>query len=647
MKKLLVTSALPYANGSIHIGHLVEYIQTDVWVRYWRLRGRDAIYICADDTHGTPIMIRARDEGIPPESLIERMREEHLRDFTTFQIGFDNYYSTHSEENRQLSSEIYLAQVKGGHMPEKEIEQAFCPKEQIFLPDRFIKGKCPNCGAADQYGDACEKCSKTYNAKELVEPYCSNCGATPIWKPSSHAFFRVSDFTEELQAWLKEGVRGEVSNKLQEWFKDGLQDWDITRDAPYFGFEIPGRDRQYFYVWLDAPVGYMASTLNWCNRNGADFDAYWRDSEEADVYHFIGKDIVYFHALFWPALLMGAGFRTPTGLCVHGFLTVGGEKMSKSRGTFITAQAFVEHLDPQYLRFYYAAKLDSGIDDVDLNLDDFVLRVNSDMLGKIANIPSRVMKILHDACEGRLGEMDAEGRALWSGLLERRPSIAEAYERREFSAVSRILSEAAGEINVYLEQQAPWKLARENVPRTQAVCTSALNAFKVLVTYLQPILPEFGAKFAEMVGELAFDWDSLERVVENRTIQPYTQLAKRIDPKQVTALVESQKSRKAAPVELPQLFSEPLARCQFSAAKVISAMDVPNTNGLIRLVVEADGDEATIMSKLGHDGTAARLVGREILLLKNLESRKVAGQISEGMLLAADGGEGVVPIIVR
>ena len=518
----------------------MEYLQTDIWVRYWRLRGRDVVYFCADDTHGTPVMMRAWTEGTTPEELIERMAREHLRDFTAFGVSFDLFYSTHTPENRELSGEIFAALERNGHIATREIEQAYCPKDEMFLPDRYVRGQCPSCGAPDQYGDACEVCSHTYTPRDLIEPRCARCGSTPEWRRSTHLFVRLADFEGPLREWVRSGrVQPEIANKLEEWFAEGLQDWDISRDAPYFGFEIPGHPGKYFYVWLDAPVGYMATTLAWCRRNGADFDEYWRREDAADVVHFIGKDIVYFHALFWPALLMGSGFRTPTGLAVHGFLTVNGEKMSKTRGTFINAATYLAHLDPQYLRYYYAAKLNARVEDLDLNFEDFVLRVDSDLVGKLANIPSRTLSILHKSCGGRLGRLDAEGRALVRAVRDRCGEVANLYERRELSQAVRAIADLAGEVNVYFQDRAPWKAAKEDPAAAAAICTAALNAFRVIATLLAPILPDFAATTARMLGLPALTWDGIGEDLEERPVRPYERLVERVDPKKIEAMIEA------------------------------------------------------------------------------------------------------------
>ncbi|HYK04692.1 MAG TPA: methionine--tRNA ligase [Thermoanaerobaculia bacterium] len=654
MKKLLVTCALPYANGPIHIGHLVEYIQADIWVRYWRLRGRDVVYFCADDTHGTPIMLRALAEEITPEELIERVWHEHRRDFAGFGIEFDLYHSTHSQENRELSEELYRNLSKNGHIVTRDIEQAYCSNDAMFLPDRYIRGRCPNCGANDQYGDSCEVCSRTYTPRDLIAPYCARCRAAPEWRTSTHLFFRLSDFTDRLRSWLSSGhVQEEIANKLQEWFDAGLHDWDISRDAPYFGFEIPDYPGKYFYVWLDAPVGYMATTLAWCRQHDADFNSYWRHTNESEVVHIIGKDITYFHALFWPATLMGAGFRTPTELAVHGFLTVDGEKMSKTRGTFINASTYLEHLDPQYLRYYYAAKLNSRVEDLDLSFDDFVQRVNADLVGKLANIPSRTLAILHKSCGGRLSRLDVEGRALVTLVRQRCSAVGELYERREFSQVVRQIAELADEVNSYLQQHAPWVVAKHSPADAAATCTAALNAFRMLTTLLQPILPEWGRAVARMLGVPALTWDRLAEDLEDCAVQPYARLVDRVDPARTKALVEASTEtlKPATSSGEPVTISlDALVACDFAALPVM-AVEAPGSGkpGYLRLRLEEQEESRVVIARLGDPGKSQGMMGKRVLVLRNLKPKKLQGEMSNGMVLAITAGnaDNPVPAIVK
>lgn len=648
MKKLLVTSALPYANGPIHLGHLVEYIQTDIWVRYWRLRGRDAIYICADDTHGTPIMIRARDEGIRPEELIERSHASHREDFDRFNIQFDNYYSTHSEENRELSAEIYNQLKAAGHIAERNIEQAYCVQCGMFLPDRYIRGKCPKCGAEDQYGDSCEICMATYSSRDLIESYCAECAMEPEWRESKHLFFKLGEFQDRLKDWLDAGhVQEEIANKLREWFADGLKDWDISRDAPYFGFEIPGEENKYFYVWLDAPVGYMASTADWCKRNDANFDDYWR-SEDSEVYHFIGKDITYFHALFWPAMLMGSGFRTPTQLCVHGFLTVDGTKMSKARGTFINASTYLENLDPQYIRYYYATKLNSRVEDLDLNLDDFVSRVDSDLVNKLANIPSRVLSIIHKRCGGELAAMDATGRALFDGVRSQVDAVGEQFTAREFAQVTRSLNEMAADINTYLNDHIPWTVAKEDPDAANIVLTSALNAFKVIATLLKPILPDFSQKVAGMLRLDELTWDDLDTVLENCPVNKYDRLADRVDRKKIDAMLEATRASfsQAEDVVAPVLTMDAVVDCAFETMPLASTEPLTDTDKLSKLTVTAQDGSRQVIAGLGHDVAERGLVGKNLLVLANLEPKKLRGHESQGMILAGTVDDVPIPVQV-
>lgn len=646
MKSALVTSALPYANGPIHIGHLVEYIQTDIWVRYWKLKGRDIAYMCADDTHGTPIMLRAQGEGISPETLIERIWHEHTRDFAGFQIEFDNYYSTHSQENRELSCEIYRTLKQRGYIVERAIEQPFCLNCNIFLPDRYIRGDCPRCGAVDQYGDACESCAATYDARQLINPNCAQCGLQPTWRESAHMFFRLNVFTDQLMKWVRNGhVQSEVANKLQEWFTVGLQDWDISRDAPYFGFEIPDAVGKYFYVWLDAPIGYMAATLNWCRKHGRDFDSYWR-SDDTEVFHFIGKDIVYFHALFWPAVLMGSGFRTPTRLAVHGFLTVNGEKMSKSRGTFVTAETYLQFLDPQYLRYYYATKLNSRVEDLDLSVQDFVQRVNAELVNKIANIPSRVLAIVHRDCHGRLGALDSGGRALVNRLLGQGDEVCLRFEEREFSQAARLINMMVGEINGYLQEHKPWQFVSEEA--AASICTGALNAFRVVATVIQPILPEFGKKFGAMMNLSELTWESRNEVIENTKVQPYIRLVERVDSSRVTEMMSASRPPSASGeiIEAPVMSLDSLIDCEFRTMKVMGAEIVPSSNDLVALTLGSGNDQRSVVAALGHGSETREVIGQNVLLLTNLKTKRFRGYVSHGMILAAGLNEGPVPVVV-
>jgi methionyl-tRNA synthetase len=538
-RRLLVTSALPYANGPIHVGHLVEYIQTDIWVRFQKMMGHECRYMCADDTHGTPVMLSARRQGISTGELIGRMHAEHLRDFGDFLIEFDNYYSTDSQENRLLAEEIYLKARERGYIYEKDVEQYRCEACGIFLPDRFIRGTCPSCGAPDQYGDSCEACSATYAPTDLGSPTCAECGRPPVLRASTHHFFRLTALEAELKAWMEGArLREEIRNKLQEWFEQGLRDWDISRDAPYFGFLIPGTADKYFYVWMDAPIGYMASTMEWCRRMGRDFDGIWR-SGDWEIYHFIGKDIMYFHTLFWPAMLMVAGFRTPTRVNVHGFLTVNGVKMSKSRGTFIRARTYLERLNPEFLRYYYAAKLTPAAEDLDLNLEDFVLRVNADVVNKLVNIGSRLGGIVNRKLEGRLSAPHPDARPVLEAIRGAAPRVAEHYQGLEYGKAVREVMGLADLANRYIDESAPWEVLKTDPPRAREICTAGLEMFRLLVILLQPILPVIARRAGEFLNAPTLLWSDLDAPLAHGALNPYSMLATRVTLEEVQGLIGS------------------------------------------------------------------------------------------------------------
>ncbi|MDD4025755.1 MAG: methionine--tRNA ligase [Kiritimatiellae bacterium] len=535
-RKIVVTSALPYANGDIHIGHLVEYIQTDFWVRFQKMRGHECVYVCADDTHGTPIMLRARNEGITPEALIAASHEQHTRDFAGFEIRFDNYYSTNSPENRQFCNAVYEAMMRSGAVTARSLPQLYCAHDRMFLPDRFVKGACPKCGAQGQYGDACDACGQTYAAEELVDARCAICGRAPLTRDSEHIFFELEPFRDFLKEWIPLHTAPDVANKLLEWFNEPLRGWCISRDAPYFGFEIPGRPGKFFYVWVDAPIGYMASLQSWCDTHNQRFEDWWQNPQ-AELFHFIGKDIVRFHCLFWPAMLKTAGFKTPDQVFVHGFLTVNGEKMSKSKGTFVKARTYLDHLNPQDLRFYYACKLNGTTDDMDLNLADFSNRVNSDLVGKITNLASRGAQMLHKRLEGRTGSMDTEGRDLHTRAVAKADSIAANYEARDFSKVMTEIRDLADQANQYFDTKAPWALVKTDPESARQVMTSVLNIFRVLAIYLQPVLPAYAQKTARLFNEDEYTWDALGKIIENRPINPYEYLATRVEQSAVEKMI--------------------------------------------------------------------------------------------------------------
>jgi methionyl-tRNA synthetase len=657
-RKILVTSALPYANGSIHIGHLVEYIQTDIWVRFQRLRGHECWYVCADDTHGTPVMLRARQEGIAPEELIQRMHAEHLRDFTEFGISFDNYHTTHSEENRRLAETIYKRLKARGHIAARTIKQAYDPAKRMFLPDRFIRGTCPRCNAPDQYGDSCEACGATYSPTELKNAVSALSGVPPVEKESEHFFFRLGNFEESLRKWLfppieaTRHVQAEVANKLDEWFAAGLKDWDISRDAPYFGFEIPQAPGKYFYVWLDAPIGYMASFQNLCSKHGWDFDAWWGKDSATELYHFIGKDILYFHALFWPAMLEGAGFRKPTAIFTHGFLTVNGQKMSKSRGTFINARTYLDHLNPEYLRYYFAAKLGATVEDIDLNLEDFTARVNSNLVGKYINIAARSAGFVSQQFAGRLAA-GLENTALVSEVQQAAGTIAAHYENREFGEAVRVIMALADKVNEYVDQEKPWVLARDPAQseRLQRVCTTNLNLFRLLTIYLKPVLPALAHKVEQFLNIPPLRWRDAAALLTGHTINPYRHLAARIDPKAVQAMLDASKESLKVTEDKPaaaapsgeavrtEISIDDFARVDLRIAKILKAALIEGADKLLQLTVDiGEGRTRNIFAGIRPAYDPATLEGRLTVVVANLAPRKMKFGVSEGMVLAAGPG---------
>ena len=663
-RKILVTSALPYANGSIHLGHLVEYIQTDIWVRFLKMQGHQVHYVCADDTHGTPIMLRAEKEGITPEALIEKVHAEHSQDFADFLVEFDNYYSTNSEENRQLASQIYLALRDNGKIVSKTIEQFYDPAKQMFLPDRFIKGECPKCHAKDQYGDSCEACGATYNPTELINPYSAVSGAAPVRKQTEHFFFKLSDCADFLRDWTRKGsLQNEAANKMHEWLGDAgenkLSDWDISRDAPYFGFEIPDAPGKYFYVWLDAPIGYMASFKNLCTRLGLDFDAYWGPHSEAELYHFIGKDILYFHALFWPAMLQYAGYRTPSQVFAHGFLTVNGEKMSKSRGTFVNARSYLEHVkNPEYLRYYYAAKLNGSMEDIDLNLDDFVARVNSDLVGKYINIASRTAGFIHKRFDGKLLGMSQH--PVVNHLRQTAQDIANAYEQRDFSRALREIMRLADVANAFVAEAEPWVVAKQEgdvaAHKLHEDCSAALEMFRILTLYLKPALPKLTQQIEQFLNIPVMQWaDITNSMPDGHQIQEYQHLITRIDAKQIEAMIEANKQNLAPETAAPApaaaqknpstegdyLSIDDFSKVDLRIAKIVSAEHVEGAEKLLKLsldIGEATPRQVFAGIKSAYD--PATLVGRLTVMVANLAPRKMKFGMSEGMVLAASDEQG-------
>lgn len=670
-RKILVTSALPYANGSIHLGHMVEHIQTDVWVRFQKLRGHECHYCCADDTHGTPVMLAAQKQGIAPEDMIAKVREEHLADFTGFFIGYDNYYSTHSPENKQFSQDIYRALKAGGKIESRVIEQLFDPEKQMFLPDRFVKGECPKCHAQDQYGDNCEVCGTTYSPTELINPYSAVSGVKPELRESEHFFFKLGECADFLKAWTsgnnphdgKPHLQAEALNKMKEWLGEGeettLSDWDISRDAPYFGFEIPDAPGKYFYVWLDAPVGYMASFKNLCGRIGIDFDEYFKAGSQTEMYHFIGKDILYFHALFWPAMLHFSGHRAPTGVYAHGFLTVDGQKMSKSRGTFITAKSYLEQgLNPEWMRYYIAAKLNSKIEDIDLNLQDFISRVNSDLVGKYVNIAARASGFIAKRFEGKL--KDVSDSALLAKLTAQSEAIAECYENREYAKALRDIMALADAVNEYVDANKPWELAKQEGQdeRLHEVCSELINAFTILTAYLAPVLPQTAANAARFLNLDAITWANTRVTLsEGHAINKYEHLMQRVEQKQVDDLIEANKQSiqtPPAPVEdskyekvAEQASFDDFMKIDMRVAKVLNCEAVEGSTKLLKFDLDFGFEKRIIFSGIAASyPNPAELNGRMVIAVANFAPRKMAKfGVSEGMILSAATAEGKLKLL--
>lgn len=650
-RKILVTSALPYANGPIHLGHLLEYIQTDIWVRFQKLRGEQCLYVCADDAHGTAIMLKAEEKGITPEQQIEQVKAEHERDFAAFQIRFDNYYSTHSPENKALSEMIFQRNKDAGYILEKTITQLYDPEKGMFLADRFVRGTCPKCKTADQYGDNCEACGATYSPSELIDPYSAVSGATPVEKETTQLFFDLPKFEPLLREWTRSGSLQEgVANKLQEWMED-LQPWDISREAPYFGFEIPGYPGKYFYVWMDAPVGYMASFQNLCEREGIDFDDYWKADSDAELYHFIGKDIINFHGLFWPAMLDGAGLRKPTAIFSHGFVTVNGAKMSKSRGTFIMARTYLDHLDPEYLRYYFAAKLNSRVDDFDLNLEDFAQRVNTDLVGKVVNIASRTGNFVKKF-GGRLGD-DLDNPLLAREAQEAAGRIAAFYEQREFSKAMREIMSLADHANGYIADKAPWSLAKEDGKEQEvlAICTTALNVFRLLVLYLKPVLPGLAERAEAFLDIPPLTWADAGTLLLDHPINKFKPLLSRVDMAHIEAMLADSRDTnpaasagEAAAQDTPEeeddtITIDDFLKVKLRAARIAKAAPVEGADKLLQLTLDVgELGERNVFAGIKSKYRPEDLEGRMVVLVANLAPRKMKFGVSEGMVLAAGPG---------
>ncbi|MCF2858086.1 methionine--tRNA ligase [Pseudoalteromonas sp. SMS1] len=651
-RKILITSALPYANGPTHLGHLLEYIQTDVWSRFQKMRGHEAYYVCADDAHGTPIMLNAQKQGITPEEMVKNVSIERQRDFADFNIVFDNYHSTHSEENKALSELIYTRLNDKGHIKKRTISQLFDPEKNIFLPDRFVTGTCPTCEAEDQNGDSCDVCGATYSPTELKKPKSVMSGATPVLKDSEHFFFDLPAFEGMLKEWLHSGsLQTEMANKLEEWFAEGLQQWDISRDAPYFGFEIPGAPGKYFYVWLDAPIGYMASFKNLCDKSGIDFDSFWGKDSDAELYHFIGKDIIYFHSLFWPAMLEGADFRKPTNVFAHGFVTVNGAKMSKSKGTFIKARTYLEHLDPEYLRYYYAAKLNSGITDLDLNLEDFAQRVNSDLVGKVVNIASRCAGFITKKFAGKLSD-EVMDEALLAEFTTVSDAIATHYENRDYSRAIREIMTLADKANQFIDAEAPWVLIKDEATQERAhqVCSLGLNMFKVILTYLKPVLPGMSANVEQFLAT-ELNWDTVSEPLKGHEINKFKALMQRVDLDKVNAMVEASKEslEAAKPAVDPNspLAKEPIAdeiefndfaKVDLRVAKIAKAEHVEGAEKLLKLTLDLGGETRQVFAGIKSAYAPEDIEGKLTVMVANLKPRKMRFGLSEGMVLAAGPG---------
>ena len=657
-RKILITSALPYANGSIHLGHMVEYIQTDIWSRFQKLQGHECYYVCADDAHGTPIMLRARGEGIEPEDLIARVWKEHTEDFAGFGIDFDNYHSTHSDENKACASLIYERNRDAGHIARRTISQAYDPEANMFLPDRFIKGTCPKCGADDQYGDNCEACGATYSPTELKNPISAVSGATPIEKDSEHLFFKLADFEKTLKDWHQAGhVQAEMANKLDEWFEAGLADWDISRDAPYFGFEIPDAPNKYFYVWLDAPIGYMASFRNLCDKKGIDFDSFWKADSDAELYHFIGKDIIYFHALFWPAMLQGAGFRMPTSVFAHGFLTVDGAKMSKSRGTFVKARTYLKHLSPEYLRYYFAAKLSSKIDDLDLNLDDFAQRVNADLVGKVVNIASRNAGFIKKRFDNKLSATCSEPE-LYQSFVDAGDQIAIHYENRDYGRAIREIMALADKANQYIDDKAPWVIAKEEGKDQELhdISSVGINLFRVLMGYLKPVLPLMATNAEAFLNIEPMTWNSQAKPLCDHSVNKFKPLMTRVEREKIDAMIEDSKEDLAAEAKVigkgaaqntansaidpiaDTIEFDDFAKVDLRIARIIKAEHVEGADKLLQLTLDIGDGTRNVFAGIKSAYQPEDLEGKLTVMVANLAARKMRFGLSEGMVLAAGPG---------
>ncbi|CEK09293.1 methionine--tRNA ligase [Legionella hackeliae] len=650
VRKMLVTSALPYANGHLHLGHLVEHVQTDIWVRTHKLLGYDCISVCGDDAHGTPIMLKAEQLGITPEELTAQIKLSHERDFKAFAIDYDCYHTTHSSENQELAATIYKQLQFSGDIVKKTIRQAYDPVKQMFLPDRYVKGTCPKCGTSDQYGDNCESCGATYSPTELIDAVSAISGAKPIEKDSEHYFFDLPRYEQLLKDWTRKGhLQTEVANKLDEWFAAGLKQWDISRDAPYFGFKIPGTEDKYFYVWLDAPIGYMASFKKYCSETGISFDEFWSKDSTTELYHFVGKDIVYFHALFWPAILAGSGHRLPTAVYTHGFLTIDGQKMSKSRGTFIEARTYLEHLNPDYLRYYFAAKLNGRVDDLDLNFDDFINRVNADLVGKIVNIASRCAGFINKRFDNQLSAELSEP-ALYESILAARKEIIDGFVQRDYARAIRQIMECADRVNQYIDANKPWVLAKEEhrLSEVQAICTMGLNLFRLLMSYLKPVLPTMAEAAELFLNCEPLNWENIERPLLNHRINLFTPLMVRVEREKIDAMLLQTKGnvvteeKKTQPENLENTISiEEFSKVDLRVARIISAEAVEGADKLLRLQLDLGDAKKQVFAGIKSAYAPADLIGRLTVMVANLAPRTMRFGVSEGMVLAAGDGKGI------
>lgn len=675
-RQILVTTALPYANGPLHLGHMFEGLYADFWVRFQKMRGHQVLFICADDTHGTPIMVEARKRGITPEQLIDEAWKDHVKDFKAFSIEHSHYSSTNSPANKELCEHFFAKMKEKGSLGAKTIQQLYCEHDKMFLPDRFVKGTCPKCGALDQYGDSCDVCGATYGPSDLKDSYCAVCGNPPVKKPSEQILFKLNDYREYLQGWLPKHTAKETANKMLEWFGEELREWDISRNAPYFGFQIPGHPDKYFYVWVDAPMGYVSSTKEYCEKNKLSFDDYWKSDAKTEVYHLIGKDIVYFHTLFWPALLKAADFRSPSAVWVHGHVMVNGEKMSKSKGTFLSAKVYTDHLDPMYLRYYFASKFSSGVDDVDFNLEDFAQRTNSDLIGKITNLASRGATMLGAKLDGVMSEPDAEGTELLKRAVAKSEEIARHFEEREFVKAINEIRALADEANRYFDEKAPWKTVESDPKGTKQVLTTTLNLFRKLAIFLKPVLPEYTAKVEKMFGEAPYTWASSEQTLTSKAVGKYEHLATRIDPAKIKSMMDANKQELAeraerdkksgfatkaktgAPVSTttdakpaaaapagrdgglaPEIEIDTFSKVDLRVAQIVDAEEIKEADKLLRLKVSLGPlGERQIIAGIKSAYSAEQLKGRLVVIVANLKPRKMKFGMSEGMALAAGQG---------